>query len=58
MITLENIEKKLGFDPTNYHKEITDHSTGDNIENPYSKLSSEELDYLLDYFTKVSKSGD
>lgn len=48
-ITLETIEKKLGFDPLHpvYGKEY-DHEN-DNIPSPYEPLTLEELEFLREY---------
>lgn len=58
MITLESIEKKLGFDPLRYVIKNDDHGTGDGRFNPYSILSNEELDFIMDTFRKQKKNDN
>lgn len=55
MITLESIKNKLGFDPLNYVIKNDDHGTGDGAFNPYSILTNEELDFIMDTLRKQKK---
>lgn len=50
-ITYEDICKKLGFEPGKYNYKHSDHED-DSKESPYSILTSEELDFLCDYYAK------
>lgn len=56
MITISSIEKKLGFDPMNFHIDNPSHNSYDDEENPFSKLSHEELDFLINYLASRRKA--
>lgn len=48
MITIESIEKKLGFNPlTHRYVNLDFPGEDDSIDNPLVGLSDEELDYII-----------
>ena len=48
MITHDSITKKLGFDPLSYQYDTGDDWTiDDSIPNPLSKLSIDELNFII-----------
>ena len=57
MITMDSIKAKLGFDPLTYTIKNEEHSTGDGDYNPFSVLTNEELDFIMDTFRKQKKDA-
>lgn len=55
-ITYERICEKLGFDARKYKSESKGTEYDGEEENPFSILSVEELDFLMDYLIKERKS--
>lgn len=48
MVTMEKIKEKLGFDPLTYTVANDNFSTGDGDFNPFSVLTDEELEFVMD----------
>lgn len=55
MLTYESICDKLGFDFMSFNPEVRDTEYDGEDENPFKKLSLEELDFVMDYI-KVNKA--
>ena len=54
MITYQSICEKLGFDPIAENEAIYNNTPSyedDSIENPFSKLSLDEVNYFIAYAT-------
>ena len=56
--SMATIKAKLGFDPLTYKIKNEDHSTGDGAYNPFSILTNEELDYVMDTIRNQNKGKD
>ena len=57
MITMESIKAKLGFDPLTYKIKNEEHRTGDGDFNPFSVLTTEELDSIMDTIRKQKRDA-
>ena len=55
MVTMESIKNKLGFDPLTYNVTNKELSTGDGDFNPFSVLSVEELNFVMDELRENAK---
>lgn len=49
MLTYESICDKLGFDFMSFSPQVRDTEYDGEDENPFKKLSLEELDFVMDY---------
>lgn len=54
MITYEGICEKLGFRLEDYSPKYSGHED-DSIPNPFSVLTSEELDFVINYAKNMDK---
>ena len=57
MISMESIKAKLGFDPLTYKIKNEEHRTGDGDFNPFSVLTTEELDFIMDTIRKQKRDA-